>query len=303
MKGVDAIASQYALDEGQREALKKDILKRYPELLKRHRVILQPIVNEIVEMDLAEEKPTAEQVAVWAGALEPVMADVRKAIRATYEELKPMLQPDQKIRWDRDFAHIWVGVGLVQAQLTRWKQGMFKPDEWPPRFASVSANPSSAHASVGTQPAMTQPTETAPGLQVAEPSTPTFNRFVPKQRESANERRVKASVVDRSNVSPDQWESYVRQFIRQHDLDRGQINQAMAILKDVRTRARQYREQSRHVIDEAETDRPYGEGRGRIVASRDEDLLREQLRDLFEELRDRLDGILRSSQRQAAADR
>ena len=175
MKGVDAITKEYGLDETQRAALKKDFLTRYPELLNRHRGTLQPMLSEIIELELADQKPTAEQVAGWARRFDPVLTDARKALRGTYEQMGPVLRPDQKRRWDSDYAKIWVGVGLVEAQVTRWKQGMFKPDDWPPKFSrGRSDGPRPAAA---TRPAPPPPgPEPTPPLAGQTPAPP-GNRF------------------------------------------------------------------------------------------------------------------------------
>jgi hypothetical protein len=292
MKGVRAISDRYELDETQQAALRKDFLTRYPDLLKRNRAALQTMTNEIFEMQLAGEQPDVDKAAEWGRQLEPVLADARKTMRGTYDAMRPLLSPEQGRRWEADFAQVWLGLGLVDAQLNRWKQGMFKPGDWPPAFLRSS--------SAAARPATTGPAN--PEGEESEP--PAIVSVVGPMSWLAGDRRQggagqagKPGASDRAGVSLDQWEGYVKQFIRRHDLDKAQTNQAMAILKDVRQRARQYRDQNRREFDRLEQEfRRSGAERRESIGAQLE-ALREPLARLFDELRDRLDGVLRSDQR------
>lgn len=87
------------------------------------------------------------------------------------------------------------------------------------------------------------------------------------------------------------WEAYVREFIAKHDLDGAQTNSAYAILKDARTRAAQIEAATATKRAEAEKIRDAAEREKRLAE------LNRPIDSLFDELRQRLDGLLRAAQR------
>ncbi len=87
------------------------------------------------------------------------------------------------------------------------------------------------------------------------------------------------------------WEVHVRSFIEEHQLSEAQSTAAMALLKELRTRASQ--------IELAQADRIHEAERLPDPAARKKRLaeLRQPVDDLYKELQRRLDGLLTASQR------
>jgi len=291
LKGVDAISERYQFDESQYGAIRKDFLVRYPELLKRHRAALQPIVNEILEMGLAEEKPTPETVAEWAQKLDPVVADTRKALRATHDEIAPLLRPDQKRRWDVDFAQLMIGLGVVDAQLALWKRGQFDPNEWPPKLAGAPRGPSASSPTTAETP------PTSPIEVIVSGFGAASGRRLDTVGDRRNEPSNTKGPTGPSEIPLDRWEGYVKEFIRTHDLDKAQANQAMAILRDVRQRAKQYQDKNKDEFKRIDRESAVSGPDRRAVLREQLKYLQAPLNDLFDELRSRLDGVLGSNQR------
>ncbi len=277
-KGAKGIIRQYKLDDAQAAALEENLLTQYPAMMNRHRAVLQSLFNEVLEMQLAGETPTAERVAKFAGELEPVLADARRTLKGTYDEMVPRLRPEQRRKWDGDYLKIWAGLSVAEAKLQRWKQGLFKPEEWPLPAADGNRGKGATSAPAG-------------------------------QRASDDESGLLGAPLrlfgggagglddDRRDVPLDQWQAYVKRFIRQHKLDKAQANQAMAILKEIRQRAEAVRKQNRDRFNQINRELPRVDRERRAKLKADLDELRAPLRDLFDELQTRLGDVLRSDQR------
>ncbi|MBN1345661.1 MAG: hypothetical protein JXQ73_23415 [Phycisphaerae bacterium] len=263
-QGTQIIVQRYQFDPEQAAALRKDLLTRYPALLNEHRIRLQPVINEIIEMQLAGESPNAPQVGRIAERVQPFLDGARETLKATHETVRPLLRPGQRRIWDRDYVKLVAALAVAEAQLTRWKHGQFKKNDWPFKLAwDPTSQPAAASAA-------TRPGE-APGG--------------PEDHAAA-----------RDEIRPDRWQAYVKDFIRKHKLDQGQSHQATAILKDVRQRAVDYQKQNRDLFDQIKEELALAgvSRRETLQASLDE--LQQPLRDLFQELQTRLRAVLRSDQ-------
>ena len=266
-------------DDMQAAALEKNLLTRYPAMVNRHRAVLQSLFNEILEMQLAGETPTADRVATFARDLEPVLADARRTLKGTYDEMIPRLRPEQRRKWDGDYLKIWAGLSVAEAKLQRWKQGLFKPDEWP-----LPAAGGNRGRGVASAPAGEQASDDQSGLLDAP-----LRLFAGRGGSRLDD--------DRRDVPLDQWQAYVKRFIRRHKLDKAQANQAMAILKEVRQRAEDVEKQNRDLFQRIEKELPRADRERRAKLRADLHELREPVRNLFDELQVRLDNVLRSDQR------
>lgn len=299
MKAVEGAAKHYQLDDQQTAAVKEEILTQIPALLNRHRSVLQPMLSEILEMQLAEERPTAEQVARMARAVEPALGDLRKTVKQMHDKVRPVLNPEQRIKLDQDMVKVWGGLAMVDTQVARWKRGEFKPSDWPlgPRRDNRrgSASRPSRQPSGPVSPTDARDGSPPADSARAEPGMPPPgpNRFTrPSRRPTPS---VDAG-DGRREVQLDQWQAYVERFIRQHDLDEGQATQAMAILKDIRQQASEYTNQYKGDIDRIERELADADPDRRARLNAELAEIRAPLKELFDEMRQRLDGVLRSDQ-------
>jgi len=283
---VVAVAEQYKFDEAQYAALKEDLIARYPALLNRHRAVLQPIINEIIEMQIAQETPTAERVAEMAHAVEPVLKDARKALRGTYRKIKPLLRPEQRKRLDGDFVKIWAAFSAAETQLRRWKRGQFKPGDLATHVASGGLGGESTSSSASGPRHMADP---SPKVET--------DRRSSRSGDSKAKRPTSSPVRRRSLLPLDKWQAYVKRFIRHRRLDEGQTNQAMALLKEIRKRGKDHTDQNRDLFQRIGSELPSADPIRREKLEGDLDELRQPLRDLFSELQERLEDLLRSDQR------
>lgn len=117
------------------------------------------------------------------------------------------------------------------------------------------------------------------------------DRSTPPKTESPS---PDAQTVQTPPAPPHPWEIYVRHFIAEHELTTAQQAAAMAILKDVRSRAGQIELSLREKIAAAEK---LADPASRIKRLGE---LHQPIEQLFTELKTRLDGLLTASQRAPA---
>ncbi|MEE8384779.1 MAG: hypothetical protein V3S01_02550, partial [Dehalococcoidia bacterium] len=121
----------------------------------------------------------------------------------------------------------------------------------------------------------------------------------PGARQKKAEKKAREKSSDREAAKegfvevrlPDEWELHVQQFTERHELTPTQANAALSILKDLRIRAVQIEQFNKDRIAAAEQIEDSAARRARLEE------LRAPIRQLFDELKKRLDGLLTASQR------
>lgn len=301
---VRDIVRDHRMDEKQAQALSEQLSRRLPEFLKRQRPVLQRLVNEYLETVIIGDPPTPEKVAEWAQAVRPVAVAADKELAATYTELRPLLRPDQLKRWDGDYQKYRVAKAVALTEIGKLARGGFDPKTWhnpmpkpkpdlslrPPPSVAV-AEPVVAGEVVDTNGAATSGKRNQFKTR-GNDGGPGAARF--GQSRPPNDDVIVIGGAPRKLTA---WESYVKQFIKKHDLDPGRENTALAILKDLREQAGTY--EMRHQKELSQLTKAVADAdpevRPRLQAQLDE--LRKPIDDLFEELRSRLDGVLTESER------
>lgn len=152
----------------------------------------------------------------------------------------------------------------------------FKPP--PPPFAVVE----------GTHRAVLPPSVTR---RVPEPKG--SPALPPRSIRSPTGRSEQKAAVPKAQPAPpiDEWDKYVDSFSEKRKVTAGQRTKAQAILKDLRQRALQYR--ASHAEDYDRLKRV----EDRAARSEEERNLNEPVNALFQELKERLDGLLTMEQR------
>ncbi len=275
-RGAVAIAERYRLDDDQLVDVAKHLLDEYPKLFDRHRAHLQPVINDILELRLAREEPTEEHITRMARNLQPFLQDARKSIRKTNQVVRPLLRPHQKRLWDADFVRMIAVLSVTDSQLAKWRRGEFSLDDWPLSAVYGMAEAGARESDLAA--------DTAAGLLGG------------KGRATSDASRYGFD-AGQPEVPLDRWQTYVKEFIRRHELGEAQTHQAKAVLKDVQRRARAHEKQNE--IEYRRIKRELREAKGNRRAELVSILLdlRKPLRDLFDELRGRLESLLRSDQR------
>jgi hypothetical protein len=275
----------------------KELVSRWPAFARKYRPLLQPVVNEFLEVTISGDPPTKEQVTHWAQVFEPVVRAARSEIDATSQSVRKILRPAQVKLWDEYHSRLWKQYGSVEGELRKLAQGQFDPRTWQVVW---SKPPAEARLPVGVS---VSPTTRPAGA-------PTDGRYSGQPRGAVAPVRTGSehSTADggipgsRRPTRPlDAWEQYVRQFIDRYKLDPGQANAAMSVLKDLQRRSAEYRLKHRQEIERLERLLAAADAEARPGIQRKLDDLLAPANRLFDELRSRLDGLLTESQRSGAA--
>jgi len=310
---VRDLAGRHKMDAKQTAVFEKQALTRWPAFLEKHRPVLQEIVNEYFEAVIIGEPPTAERVADWAKTLQPVINAAAKEFEGTYKAVRKVLRPEQQKLWDQDQNGFRAAKMAVGFEVGRLAQGKFDPRKW---VAPWPKPPADARMDV-PQPVAKQ-TQTRDERQADAGRSNRFARANKSGRSATGGRRASgpprfgerrapkgtgATGAGESLRPLDMWESYVKQFIKRHDLSKAQANQAMAVLKELRGQAKAYEKKHADEIKKLERSISAADPAAKPRFQGQLDELREPIAHLFEDLRTRLDTLLTEAQREGRAKR
>jgi len=271
---AESVSEQYNLDEQQAAEFERMTLRRWKPFVRRIRPMAQPLLNRYLETKYALTPPSKQTIQQWAKQARPVLEAVRKELQEAQREFGKILKPEQKPKFERDVLKFSMAAQAIDQKLRQWEQGKFEEYEWwDPTWRVRQERRRRREAARAAARAHVQAPQERPGSGPVE------------------------TVVEQI-VPLDKWERFVEQFIIRYRLDEGQRTTARSILKDLKERALAYRQ--RHADEFATIDRKLA---GAEASERQELLDRRRelngpIQDMFEELRDRLDGLLTSAQRQ-----
>ena len=254
-------ADTYELDDGQHRQVEATMLERGTRMLRENRRELQPLVNEFFEARLALGPPSQEQVQGWAARALPVFGRIREEIEAANDDIRPLLSPAQRARFEAEALKMTLGLEGMQRQIAEWERGQFAVRDWwdpPPKRA---APPTS-------QPVMT---------------------------------RGDIEVPDQITIELEAWDQYVANFIEANQLDQAQRAAALSFLQEVKERARVHRERHRDELFDLEQRiaSPQGKEAGDVAQALES--VYGPVDSLFRELSERLSRLPTQTQRTAAS--
>ena len=256
----DKVAERYGLVETQALRFKSAVMRETARVLARNAGTMIRQITEGMQARANGEPFTAEQVARWSQAAEPVLADLQEGIDRIGVELVVMVPAERQAILERDMASYRKRRVLVDEMGKRWAAGEWRPDDWGMQNDPIQTGGHSA-SRVGT--GARDAGRTARGGAV-----------VPLPKWLAHE--------------PTTWLSYVIDFRGRFQLDKGQVTTADSILSELVGRAASY------IEDHAATLQVIpAEQRGKHEVY-------QPVRDLFDQLCERLDAIPTTAQRQRA---
>jgi len=298
------LTKHHKFDAKQSAVLEREVMSRWPAFLKEHRPALQKLINEYLEVAIVGKAPSAEKVAGWAKAFQPVVEAAAKEADGSYKAVRKVLRPNQIKTWDSEYKSFSANKKSAQTEVARLARGQFDPRTWRSPLPSVPVKerlpvlPSSPDASG-------QDRGEGGVSEGRARSGGSSNRFKPRRGakgpprygEKAPARSGGPTEARRPSRSLDAWESHVKQFISRHRLSAGQANSAMAILEEVRSQAKTY--ESRHQKELKRLERAVSVAEPAARPKLKEQLyeLRRPIDGLFDELHRRLDGLLSEEQR------
>ena len=257
------IAKRYELSEENAMSFDGVLTQEAAMILGRHAKVLLALAYEWMDTRTKGRPFSPDQVARWAKASEPLLKEIEQTSNRLQRQLKPLVKPSRRSVFDRDLEAFRRRSRVVEAMNARWAEGKWTAADW------------------GMED---DPIQSGKALNAARPEPPQSQRWT-------NDATAQPVAIAKAIPHvPSTWFAYVRDFKRRYDLDPGQSSAAESILTELVGRAQDYsdgRSQALARIPEAER------------ASHD---AYEPIRDLFRELRARLDPIPTSSQRERRRD-
>jgi hypothetical protein len=290
-KFIETMGKRYKLDKAQSDRLRSHIawesvsffMKHAPEMIEQSR--------EVLDTRGRGNPFSPEQVAKWEKNGRPMLLEWQERLNNISEKMLPHLRPDQ-IEIARQDLEAWDGrVQELSGMMEHWEQGEWSPADW----GLDKADP--IHAGLAANDARARPTPPQPQPAQPQPAKPNQPPQPPQAEKPAPRDPLFAVAQDETA-----WEKYVREFIQRYKLDNSQSTTALGILDQLRDRAGQMREGRADALarlDELIRKADDKDRRASFVSDR-EDML-SPIRELFDELKDRLDNLLTDAQRGGGA--
>ncbi len=281
---ADEVASRYSLDERQQGVWADKMADRWTRFSREQRERMEPILSEFIEMRLEMTPPSVEQVRAFADKASPAFDLFRDELVAGGKELRELLKPGQRAKFDTDMMGMTAGLETARKKLDLWQNGEFNErDFWDPPSSVREERRAAQKAAEGSD---------AEGGDAAVATAV-------QEGDAAGE-----PAPDQIELELDSWQKYVERFIRMYKLDDPQTATAKSILKELRERAIAHRDAYRQEI--ADLERRIAEHDGTQEELHD---LETRIADLygpidklFEQLKTRLDGIPTQAQRDGVGD-
>jgi len=253
------VADRYDLSDEQYQRLEARMMERWPRFLEENRRQLQPLVNEWFEFQMAVEPVPPERVQRWAERAAPMFDRMQQHVDAGADEIRTMLEPEQRARFEAETAKLKAGMAMFGQKLRTWRQGEIAEHEF--------GHPRRRHSrAVG-------------GRQTTRPA------------ESRRPDPIKQEL--------DAWDRYVAEFIERYHLTGAQRTAGLSILVEVKERARAHRDRHRQDIAELERSIAAREPDSAGDLEEQVRRLYGPIDALFSELKTRLEGLLTAAQRDA----
>lgn len=219
---ADQIGEEYELEPEQRTKVQEQVRTRWSSFLQENRDSIEPLVTEFLELRMEMSPPDKDSVQQWAQRAMPMYEQFRKQVTGTNGDLRQVLTPKQRIKFEIDAMQFAVGLQYAESQLSKWQSGEFDPrDFWEP--------PPSARED------RTKRWEERRARRQEQ-------RRLREEREA--EAKALAPPEDQIAVEMDLWDKYVAEFITRYDLDSGQQTTVQSLLTEMKQRATAHRDRN-----------------------------------------------------------
>ncbi len=275
-QAADNIARRYNLNKHQTEQTHKLLVDEVTQFLDTHEDIW-PLMRDLTRAQVTGKTLEGDVARGLGQKALPMLEEVRGAILSANERWREILTDEQKQMHDWDLRDMNRTFSSMQERFQQLADG------------------GGSRGGVFPTPNPNQP-------QPVMPPQP------------AEEHKVDVPIEGAENAiarggSEAWWESYVREFIRKHDLDNAQSEAAYSILRECKTRAEDYRKSREKDFKQvtermAETQKSSSSMKVKKqkmqVWQQIEKQLEKPIHDLFQELKDRLDRIPTDAQKARA---
>jgi hypothetical protein len=263
-QAAENVSRRYNLNEEQTRFTHDMMVKRVTKFLEEHEDELWPLVRELVRHQQQGKALDADTARRLGKIAQPIFEEAREAILEANEEWRDILNDQQKLLHDYDLQEMGRTFGDMEQRFDQWEQGRAE-----------------ANQGIFPEPRVDQP--------------PIVNPPAPEEGKSTTARVIRQK--------EEWWDGYVEGFIKDYELDEGQITTARSILKEMKERAAAYRRAHKAEFDETEkkaADALKAADRQKHRAAIEEERkLSQPIGEMFGELKERLDKIPRPAQREA----
>jgi hypothetical protein len=280
---ADNMAENYELNTAQLERTREVLKKHILPFLHAHRTQLKPLVNQFVEVMLNDAAPEPAEVAIWSQRLLPLLHQFGEVVAGIAEEERGLLNADQELVFDVEYAGFQTVVFLGRNQLGVWAAGGYDPQtEW------IWGDPEGGR-------------RLHEGLNKWEVSMDEAGRRVRDDGVHPDAAAADAAGVSRDRPT-DEWTRYTRGFIRRYDLNAEQRQNAYTLLHQEQQRRDNYllskSAEVERVAKLLQATGPEEESENALDAY---ERLYAPVRQMFEQLKRRLNTLPTRAQRRAAA--
>ena len=268
---TEEVSGRYGLTPQQTTLFQRAVMRESFRMMIKHGPAMWEQAQEALQ-GRAQGKPyTAEQIARWAKDADPVFHEMEASIERVAGELEQTMPDEKKSVLEKDMAGFHKRQKAVEAMSQRWAKGLWKPDEWGLEDDPIQTG--GARAAAETQ----QPAPTPPP-QAARPVAPLVAPA------------IVATVIPDHWVEhdPTTWIALVIEIGKKYRLDAGQMDTAWSIHAELVERAGRFAKlRASELAAVPAAQRPTHESY-------------QPIRELFGELRDRLESLPTSTQREAS---
>ena len=227
---ADQIGEEYELEPEQRTKVREQVGQRWSSFLSENRDAIEPLVTEFLELRMELQPPSKDAVKSWADKATPMYEKFRSQISGTNGDLRQVITPQQRVKFEMDAMQFAVGMQFAEGKLKQWQSGEFDPkDFWEP--------PASAR-------------EDREKRWDERRSRRQERRRMREER--AAESKPPEKPQDQIAVEMDLWDKYVADFTVRYDLDEGQNSTVQSLLVELKERATAHRDRHRTDMERLE---------------------------------------------------
>lgn len=264
---TEEVADRYELTPAQASGYQRLVMREAAGFLMRHGPAVWGQAKEAVQGRSLGNPYTPEQIARWAELGKPLFKEFEEGVERISKELELTLSEEKKAVLAQDMASFRRRQTAVVAMNDRWAKGEWRAEEWgledDPIQKRVSETVVQPAAATGQKPVN-------PGAEMVEPNS--------------------AVAIPTKWIEHDSgtWIALVIEYRERFSLDSGQMDTARSILAELVERAERYSNGRREALA---TVPPVERATSPAF---------EPIRELFKELRERLDALPTSRQREAS---
>lgn len=258
----EQVVERYHLSDESAVQVRAKMTREAGRFLLQHGGLVLRQLKEGMSTRAANKPFTPEQVARWTKESQPILSEVQTTIERICKEISPLLDAEAREVLARDLKSFKKRNRVVEDIASRWSEGKWTPEDW-----GLDNDP--VHAAAA---AMAKKKEAL--------------KARPKPVKNKQPQREAIRFCVRND--PSTWDACVIRFEEQFDLDVGQKSTAESILVELRVRAEDYLRSYDNQMKTAPKDSRGSEERLAPV------------RAIYQELNERLDAVLTSSQRAQA---